>query len=133
MQNVKEDPLLFQGELMKLKPGLKMEFQPRWIQVTNRALRYYKNRWTKNSALLKPLGAIPVDAIARVQPLGSDVLEIHTSCTKKEQFHFEIVLKDDFLSIYLDPYYDVQQLALGSEGEHMVISLAKRKNELKHF
>ena len=25
------DPILFQGELMKLKPGVKFEFQNRWI------------------------------------------------------------------------------------------------------
>jgi hypothetical protein len=66
IHHIKEDPLLFQGELMKLKPGLKFEFQSRWIQVTNRALRYYKNRWTKNSALLKPLGAIPIDSIHHI-------------------------------------------------------------------
>ena len=66
MLSVKDDPLLFQGELLKLKPGFKMEFQSRWIQVTGRALRYYKNRWTKNSALLKPLCAIPVEAISRI-------------------------------------------------------------------
>ena len=93
---------------MKLKPGIKMEFQSRWIQVTGNALRYYKNRWTKNSALLKPLGAIPIEAISRVQILGSDVTHIATACVKSEQFHFEIVLKDDFLQFYLDPYYDVQ-------------------------
>lgn len=69
---------------MKLKPGLKMEFQPRWLQVTNKALRYYKNRWTKNSALLKPLGAIPIDAISKIKILGSDVAEIRTACYKKE-------------------------------------------------
>jgi hypothetical protein len=128
---VKDDPLLFQGELMKLKPGVKTEFQPRWIQITNRSLRYYKNRWTKNSALLKPLGAIPLEAIQRIQILGSDVVELHTACIRKEHFYFEIVLKEDFLPIYLDPYYDIQQLSLGSENETMRITLTKKRNELK--
>jgi hypothetical protein len=69
---------------MKLKPGLKIEWQTRWVQVSNLGIRYYKNRWTKNSALLKPLCAVPIEAIARIRMLGSDVTSIHTSCTKKE-------------------------------------------------
>ena len=84
-----------------------MEFQTRWVQVSGRALRYYKNRWTKNSALLKPLGAVPIEAISRVQILGAETTSVRLSCIKQEQFHFEIILKDDFLSMYLDPYYDV--------------------------
>lgn len=96
-------------------------------------MRYYKNRWTKNSALLKPLGAIPIDAIARIQVLGTDVTHIHTACIKKESFFFEIVLKDDFLSLYLDPYYDVEQCALGKGEESLKITMTKKKNGLKHF
>ena len=57
------DPILFQGEMLKLKPGVKFEFQGRWIQVTAKALRYYKSRWTQNNVLLKPLGAVPIHAI----------------------------------------------------------------------
>lgn len=59
-----------------------MEFQSRWLQVTGRALRYYKNRWTKNSALLKPLCAIPIDAIARIQILGAEVTSMRLQCVK---------------------------------------------------
>lgn len=92
---------------MKLKPGMKLEFTSRWVQVTQRALRYYKNRWTKNSGLLKPLGAIPLEAIQRIQILGSETHEIYTACIKTESFYFEIVLKEDFLHVYLDPYYDI--------------------------
>ena len=113
---------------MKLKPGLKMEMQPRWVQVSSHGLRYYKNRWTKNSALLKPLGAIPIEAIARIQILGSDVTSIHTSCSKKEHFTFEIVLKHDYLSLYLDPMYDLLQVGLGTEIEHL--SAAFRRSEI---
>ena len=101
--------------MQKLKPGLRTEFQPRWIQVSKHGLRYYKNRWTKNSALLKPLGAVPIDAIARLSILGAETISVPLAPIKQEQFYFEVVLKEDFLSIYLDPYYDIYQSALSSD------------------
>ncbi len=54
-------------------------------------------------------------------------------CVKLEQFHFEIVLKDDFLQMYLDPYYDVYQSALSTEDEALKITITKKKRELKAF
>ena len=50
-----------------------------------------------------------------------------------EQFHFEIVLKDDFLPMYLDPYYDVYQSALSTNDEALLMTLTKKKRELKAF
>ena len=54
-------------------------------------------------------------------------------CVKQEQFHFEIVLNEDFLQMYLDPYYDVYQSALSTEDEALKITLTKKKRELKAF
>ena len=125
-----DDPIIFQGELLKLKPGVKFDFQPRWIQVTGRSLRYYKSRWTQNNGLVKPLGAIPVEAIERIKILETDVTRIHASCQKKSQFNFEIILKEDFLDLYLNPYYDV---CLSEDKQSLGITITKRKNELQHF
>ena len=54
-------------------------------------------------------------------------------CVKVEQFYFEIVIKDDFLPMYLDPYYDVYQSALSTNEEALRMTLTKKKRELKAF
>ncbi|CDW78900.1 UNKNOWN [Stylonychia lemnae] len=128
--NQKYDPILFQGELLKLKPGVKFEFQPRWIQITGKALRYYKNRWTKNNSLQKPLGAVPIKALHSIKVLEKDITKIHASCEKKCQYNFEIVLKQDFLDLYLDPYYDIVS---SSDKNKLIISTENRKLELSRF
>lgn len=74
--------------------------------MTAKGLRYYKSRWTKNSALFKPLAAIPTQAISRIEVLDS-LITPGTIGLRQEQYRFEIVLKDDFLDLYLDPYYDL--------------------------
>eukprot|EP00347_Sterkiella_histriomuscorum_P015858 403355417 len=128
--NSKFDPILFQGELLKLKPGVKYEFIPRWIQITGKALRYYKNRWTQNNSLQKPLSAIPIRAIHSIKILETDITRIHTSCEKKCQFNFEIILKPDFLEQYLDPYYDIIP---SKDKDKLVISTLKKKKDLSQF
>ncbi len=44
-------------------------------------------------------------------------MNLSSACVKKQQFRFEIVLKEDFLRMYLDPYYDVLQRGLGTIEE----------------
>jgi len=39
-------------------------------------------------------------------------------------FRLELVLKEDFLAIYFDPYYDI---SLDDDKERFVISLDKKK------
>ncbi len=65
--------------------------------MTQSCLRYYKERWTADNIHMKPLGGIPVSALAgvkEVQPIN-------------DMFRFELILKEDFLDLYLDPYYEV--------------------------
>lgn len=37
------DDILLQGELMKFKPGLSMNFVSRYVQISHRAFRYFRN------------------------------------------------------------------------------------------
>ena len=39
-----KDDILFEGELMKFKPGLTVNFIPRYVQISKRALRYFRNK-----------------------------------------------------------------------------------------
>ena len=39
-----KDDILFEGELYKFKPGLTVNFIPRYVQVSKRAFRYFKKK-----------------------------------------------------------------------------------------
>ena len=39
-----DDPILFQGELQKFKPGFNGVFIDRWVQVTTKAIRYFASK-----------------------------------------------------------------------------------------
>ena len=77
------------------------------MQVTDKVFRYYKSRWTSNNALTKPLNAIPMSAINRLEVLEPEVKVSHVQASKSMKWRFEIVLKEDFLYLYFDPYYDI--------------------------
>ena len=38
------DDIVYEGELMKFKPGLSANFISRYVQISNRAFRYYRNK-----------------------------------------------------------------------------------------
>lgn len=118
-----EYPILFQGELFKLKPGIKFEYCSRWVQITNQAIRYYKSRWTQNSNLQMPLGAVPLKAIKYIHILEPEKKKDAISANQSYNYRFELVLKDSFLPFYLDPYYDVSI----SEDRHKLIITTERK------
>lgn len=37
------DDIVFQGDVMKFKPGLSANFVPRYMQISKRAIRYFKS------------------------------------------------------------------------------------------
>ena len=39
------DDIILQGELMKFKPGLSANFISRYVQISHRAFRYFRNRF----------------------------------------------------------------------------------------
>ena len=58
-----DDPILFQGELQKYKQGFNGVFIDRWVQVTNKAMRYFASKPGSNIAAGKPLMAVPMIAV----------------------------------------------------------------------
>lgn len=64
------DEILFQGEVAKYKACINPNFMARWIQVTEKSLRYFKGRCTAISCCNRPLMAIPVIAIDRVEKVS---------------------------------------------------------------
>lgn len=84
-------------------------FVDRWVQVTEKALKYHKSRCNAITCCNKPLIAIPLAAIKMVQRVDFDL-----GLSKKERAkhadileqQFEIFLKEGFLDLYLRPDYD---------------------------
>lgn len=110
--NDPNDEVLFQGELVKFKAGYNPAFLNRWLQVTEKAFKYYKNRCNAVTCCNKPLQAIPIAAIKKVEKVSFD-LKIGKKDAEKyaeyNQNQFEVYLKDDFIEIFVRPDYEQKQ------------------------
>jgi hypothetical protein len=67
------EEVLFQGELLKYKASYNPTCINRWVQVTETAFRYFKGRTNAISGAHKPLSAIPVKAIKKVERVNFDL------------------------------------------------------------
>jgi hypothetical protein len=65
-----EDPILFQGELQKFKPGFTGIFVDKWVQVTSKAIRYFGSKPGSHIAAGKPLMAIPLIAVKNIERIS---------------------------------------------------------------
>ena len=94
-----KDDIIYEGELYKFKPGLTLNFIPRYVQISRRAFRYFKNK--SDSYAGKPLVSIRKAVIKCAQPYnvnkgsylkpGSAVTKSHKEDTLFDNM-FEIVL-----------------------------------------
>jgi hypothetical protein len=78
--NDPNDEVLFQGELSKYRAAVVSTFIPRWVQVTEKALKYFKGRCNAITCCNKPLLAIPLAAIKKVERVNFEL-----SLSKKER------------------------------------------------
>ena len=65
-----KDDIIYEGELMKFKPGLTVNFIPRYVQISRRAFRYFKNK--SDSYAGRPIASIR-KAIIR----SAEVIEVN--------------------------------------------------------
>ena len=63
-----EEEVLWEGQLVKFKPGIEKNFIDRWLQISSRSFRYYKNQYHSVCYLTRPIAAIPLNAIDEVKP-----------------------------------------------------------------
>ena len=107
-----DDPIMFQGEIQKYKPGFTGIFVDRWVQITKNAFRYYVAKPGSNIAAGKPLMAVPMIAIKSVERINqSGILDLKLKKSdlkgkELEKNIFEIFLKGDFLDLFLRPDYE---------------------------
>ena len=55
-----------EGDMLKFKPGIEKNFISRWIQLSTRSFRYYKNHYHSICYLTRPISSLPLYAIERV-------------------------------------------------------------------
>lgn len=90
---------------MKFKPGLTVNYMSRWIQMTKKVFRYYRNFYHSASSFTKPLVAIPWEAIKEVKKVQITVQphsneETNANEASLHSHQFEIVLKNDYECIH---------------------------------
>lgn len=104
------DPILFEGEIQKYKPGFKATFIDRWVQVTSKAFRYFVSKPGKDNPVIKPLLAIPIVAFQNVSRVNYDLPIKKKDKQNKElaKHTFEFFLKEDFIDFFLSPAYERQ-------------------------
>ena len=99
-----KDDILFEGELYKFKPGLTVNFIPRYVQVSKRAFRYFKKKNDVYSG--KPLVSIRKSVIQSALPYSvnkASYLKPGSAITKS---HKEDVLFDNMFEIVLNQDYE---------------------------
>ena len=102
------DPILFEGEIQKYKPGFKAQFINRWVQVTSKAFRYFVSKPGRDNPVIRPLLAIPICAIKSVNRVNYE-LPIQNKDKKSKEIarhQFELFLEEDFLDYFLSPMYE---------------------------
>ena len=62
-----DEDILLESDLVKFKPGMESNFIHRWLQLSTRSFRYYKNHYHSICYLTRPISAIPLIAIERVE------------------------------------------------------------------
>lgn len=103
---------------MKYKAGYNPTFINRWVQVTEKAFKFYKNRCNAITCTHKPSMAIPITAIKKIERVNFD---LPFKKAEKEKYgnylsnQFEIYLKGDFLDMFLSPEYEVKLNQKGNE------------------
>jgi hypothetical protein len=87
-----DNEMIFEGELMKYKPGLNHMYMSRWCMVTKTHFLYYAEGLPYASYLGQPLAAIPLSQIASVRRVFVDVPERNEKLAALKNFQFEIFL-----------------------------------------
>lgn len=100
-----DDPVTLEGELYRFKPGIENNFISRWVQVSGRAFRYFRNNY-QSLGLSRPIVAFPKKAIEDICKIDiekeSFFKKTHMKDNEKELFShmFEIYLREDYEDIY---------------------------------
>ncbi len=129
----KENPLIFEGDIYRFKPGIQNNFIKRWFQVSTHAFRYFKSYFSSHGAS-KPLLAIPNSAICEIRPFTDLNKEAFLVGRRKKgedglekrllDNMFEVILHHEYESIYLYRELDAVQQKGGQAIHRMSVKLS---------
>ena len=78
---------------MKYKPGIRLQYMPRWCQVTKSHFLYFAEGVPYASYFGRPLCVIPLDRISSVKRVLVDVPEKSDREKKLRNYQFEIFVR----------------------------------------
>ena len=94
------EEIIGEGELLRFKPGFEKNFIHRWLQLSSRSLRYYKNHYHSICYLTRPIAALPLYAIEEVNNFTIDNENYKKRDSHLYSFMFEVVLRQDYEDIF---------------------------------
>jgi hypothetical protein len=104
------DDVVFEGELLKYRPGFVNTYVSRYCKLNKHAFRYYKNFHAGSHRF--PLVEIDLDAIDKVERVSIDF----PAQKELNQFQFEIFLKkQDCQSSLFVPHNYIEESKVGIE------------------
>jgi PH domain len=83
------ESIIFEGEILKYRPGISQEYTPRWCRLTYQGFAYYKNQWSATCSNKNPLVFIPTIQIKQVNSFD------RPGKKQEKLFEFEIYLYDE--------------------------------------
>ena len=110
-----DEEILLEGEIVKFKPGIERNFISRWVQLSTRSFRYYKNHYHSICYLTRPIAALPLHAIQAVRPFVIENSDYKRRDKHLYQFMFEVALKQDYEDIFFFRDFEVNGLG-GNSG-----------------
>ncbi|CDW91526.1 UNKNOWN [Stylonychia lemnae] len=129
------DPVLYEGEVQKYKPGFQAQFIDRWIQVTAKAFRYFVSKPAKDCPIIKPLLAIPMLGVKACE-IVNYTLPIKKKDLKGQELakhQFELFLKEDFVKYYLSSIYEKHFSPDGKRINTGIQFLERNEGKKKQF
>ena len=101
------DDILLEGELFKFKPGLSCNFIPRYVQISQRAFRYFRSRYEASRGkpivafrkrIVKAATVVTINKASYLKP-GSRVAQSHQEDHLFDNM-FEVLLHEDYEDNY---------------------------------
>lgn len=94
------DDIMYEGELMKFKPGLSVNFVSRYVQISRRAVRYFRSRLGAFSE--KPFVSFRKRLLKNVKPIKINKESYLKKGSKIAQSRKEEILFDNAFEFELN-------------------------------
>ncbi len=134
-----KDDIIFGADLYKFHPGISSNFVQRYVQISRKAFRYFKNKF--HTAGGKPLVAFRKKIILKAVPYrienkssylkpGAKITKTHTEDALFDNM-FEIILNEDYEDHYLFREMEKAEIEAKNRAEFNTMTNRKNKKTLR--